>query len=271
MSEKSPYITCTPAEAAFLASLLGAHTLLGLSDPFHGWLADEIGEAWERARTTLAERRYLEVAAEENLVIDTMVAALIGTWAFSQASFLLTVTRFDRTARYAFHLTRHLGVEQIEEDPSQVRLTALRDAAAVHQRIVELLGLQEQAAAASRPAAMPATALFEARAAALASGCEGAREVLAQAGVDPEIARALAETMADPRANAALVALVPRVAAWEVGGLGVLEGRNGQWRLRRYSRGSEEWVEAIPCAADEMRHEVRRLMNRVLPEPLSVE
>ncbi len=86
MSEKSPYITCTPAEAAFLASLLGAHTLLGLSDPFHGWLADEIGEAWERARTTLAERRYLEVAAEENLVIDTMVAALIGTWAFSQAS-----------------------------------------------------------------------------------------------------------------------------------------------------------------------------------------
>jgi len=268
MENEVPVITCSAQEMVFLASLLGADTLLGIDDPFMGWLADEIEEAWQRARTALVERRFIEVQSDGGIVMDIAVAALVGTCAFPEASFILTVTPAgERTDVRYFHLTGYLAVEQAVVNDGY-RLTALEDAQAVFMRMTGLLGLHNQQATPGTGGALAEERLLQARTLACESGIEAAQSALHQAGLDPDTAAALAKTLAHPVRNGALVALARREFTWEVAGLGLLEGQNGLWRLRAFTRGGENWVEATPCDAAEACEAVRQVMNRVLPEPL---
>lgn len=130
----APAITCSPQEATYLASLLGGTSLLGLEDPFIGWLTEEIQEVWEKARDELAGRRYIEIDRDNRIIMDTTTAALIGTWVFPDASFITTYTPagMPSSIRY-FHVTRRLAVEQVVVGNS-CQLTAMEDAEAVYQR-----------------------------------------------------------------------------------------------------------------------------------------
>jgi len=268
MENEAPIVTCSTQEMVFLASLLGADTLLGIEDPFMGWLADEIEGAWQQARAELAERHFIEVQDDDSVVMDVAVAALVGTCAFPEASFVLTVTPAGESVdvRY-FHLTRHLAVEQTMEGEG-CQLTALENAQAVFARVTGLLGLHEQRPAPGSGGILMEQHLAQARALADESGTEAAQTILQRSGLDADAAAALAETLAYPVCNGALVALARRETTWEVAGLGLLEGQNGLWRLRAFTRDGDNWVEAIPCDALEACEAVRKAMNRVLPEPL---
>ncbi len=268
MDNDVPTITCSAQEMVFLAGLLGADMLLGLEDPFWGWLAEEIEAAWQQAREALAARRFIEVQPDGSIVMDVAVATLVGTCAFPEASFLLTVTPAGGapTVRY-FHLTRHLAVEQAPE-PEGYRLTALEDPASVFERVTAMLGLDDQPAAPGGSGRLRGTELTQARTLIEDSGPEAAQAALERAGLGSETAVALTETLARPTRNGALVALARREVTWEVAGMGLLEGENGLWRLRAFTRRGEDWVEVIPCTAGEAREALRRVMDRVLPEPL---
>lgn len=271
MDNTAASITCSPVEATFLASLLGADMLLGIQDPFLGWLTEEIEEAWEQTRQALADRRFIEVQPDGGIVMDIAVAALVGTWAFPEASFLLTFTPADGTQqRCSFHLTSNLGVEQSQADDA-TELTALEDAQAVYRRILQVFGLKDQLAAPGSRAALPEASLIEARACAVEGGEAAASRALQKAGLPEETAESLACTLTRAVANGALVALARRTTTWEVGGLGLLEGANGLWCLRSFTRDGENWVEVTPCDAARARQEIRRLMNRVLLESLAEE
>ncbi len=271
MDKTTPTIICSPVEAIFLAGLLGADVLLGIRDPLLGWLDEEIEEAWDQARATLAERRFIEVQADGGIVMDTTVAALVGTWAYPETSFLVTFTSAEGISQIrSFHLTRNLGVEQVQAD-DVVQLTVLEDAQAVYRRILEIFGLDDQSAAPGPGGALPEAYLMEARARAMAMGKGAALQILEEAGLPQAAAESLAQTMARPIANGALVALARRTTTWEVDGLGLLRGENGLWHLRSFTCAGENWVEVIPCDAARARQEIRLVMNRVLPEPLAEE
>ena len=271
MANESPTITCSASEATFLASLLGAQALLGMPDPFLGWLADEIEAAWADAKQTLAARRYLALEADGQIVVDTTVAALIGVWAQPAASFILTYTPANASTRtHYFHLTRDRAVEQIADDAGY-HLTALENAAAVYARTLELLRVREQTAAGATNVVLLQAQLTQARERAAQTGVAGALAALAAAGAAPAALAPLAQTLATPVANGAFVALAQGATAWQVAGLGLLEGANGLWRLRACKRDAADWTEAIPCDATQARAEIRQVMNRVLPEPLPAE
>ncbi len=271
MNDTTLMITCSPVEATYLASLLGADMLVGLQDPFLGWLNEEIEETWNQVRAALAERRFIEVQANGGIVMDTAVAALVGAWAFPEASFLVTFTPAEGTPQTrAFHLARNLGVEQTQAD-EVVQLMALEDAPAVYRRILEVFRLKDQSAAPGPGGSLPEAHLREARSRAVEEGEAAAFRLLQDAGLPEAAAQSLARTLAQPIANGALAALTRRTTSWEVGGLGLLEGSNGLWRLRSLTRDGENWVEMIPCDASQARREIRQAMNRVLPQPLTEE
>lgn len=269
MVEQSPTISCSPVEATFLASLLGANTLLGLEDPFPGWLTEEIQEAWTQARAALAERRFIEVQAAGGIVVDTAVAALVGTWAFPEASFVLTLTAGSSSSeRHSFHLAQTLGVEQTLTAEYAVQLTALEGAPAIYRRVTQVLRLENQPAAPGVRTTLSEALLAQARALAVEPELQAAEEVLEQGHLPKATARSLAQMLAAPLANSALVCLARRATTWEAGGFGLLEGCNGLWRLRSFTQDNQNWVEAIPCTAADAGEEIRRAMDRVLPEPL---
>ncbi|MDY7077909.1 MAG: hypothetical protein SXV54_13420 [Chloroflexota bacterium] len=269
MKNEVPVITCSAQEMVFLAGSLGADTLLGVDDPFMGWLADEIEEAWKQAQVALAERRFIEIQPDEGIVMDVAVAAMVGTCAFPDASFVVTFASASReTMTHHLHVTRQLVVEQIAvaEPAATYQLMALEDGEAAYHRILEVLSLDGQQAVPSSGGKLPEAALSQAREVAAEAGLEEAQKVLQDAGLTDTTVAALAETLVDPIANGALVALARQETTWEVAGLGLLEGQNGLWRLRAFTRGGENWVEVIPCDVTEAREAIRRVMNRVLPE-----
>jgi len=269
MDGQVPVIICSAQEMAFLASSLGADTLLGVDDPFTGWLTEEIEDAWERTQAALAERDFIEVQSDGGIVMDVAVAAMVGACAFPDASFVVTFTPSggEMVTRY-LHVTGQLAVEQTAtaEPAAAYRLTALEDGKAAYHRILQVFGLNGQRAVSSPEGKLAEAGLIQAREAAAGARTEEAQKALREAGLTDATAAALAETLSDPIANGALVALARQETTWDVAGLGLLEGQNGLWRLRAFTRGGENWVEVIPCDAAKARKAIQRVMNRVLPE-----
>lgn len=271
MDEQPLAITCSPVEASFLAGLLGGTALVGMADPFQGWLADEIEAAWADARASLTSRRFIEVQGDGRIVMDIDVAALIAAWAFADVSFLLTCTTAEgRVEECNFHVRQGQAVEQRMTENGTIRLTPLKNVAAVYRRIADRLRLRNQPAATGARASLPEAVLVQARAIAAERGAAAASAVLRQAYLPTATADALAEALATPSLNGALAVLARLEIGWDVAGMGVLEGPSGLWRLRAFSQEGENWVEVVPCDAEGARTDLRRVFNRVLPEPLAV-
>jgi len=260
----------TAAEMVLLAGLLGAEQVLGVEDPFRGWLAEEVDSAWEQARVGLAARGYLTTGPDGTVTLDATVAALVGTWARPRASFVVTATRLPGPAQVVYyHVGDHLAVEQVRSADG-CRLLALADAQAVLECVCHLCGLAEQAAAAQGPLVLPESDLRRAWEAAQAGGVSAALPVLLRPGASDEDARALAASLAEPASNSAVAGLTRRGNSWEVAGLALLEGCNGLWRLRPFARNGADWVEVIPCTAMAAAQELRHLFNRLLPRELAL-
>ncbi|MDQ2809065.1 MAG: ESX secretion-associated protein EspG [Chloroflexota bacterium] len=266
----TPILTCTATEATLLVSLLGAPTLLGLQDPFVGWLTEEITVAWERARAALVARRVLALGIDAALMLDPATGVLLHTWAFPVASYILTRTPAGgTTATHYFHMGPHLAVEQTQAG-DDITVTGLPDRAAVVARVADLLGIVAQRAAPGGPATLPEAAFLAARAQGAAGERAAALVVLRRAAVGEETAQALAASLRRPVLHGALVALARRPTAWEVAGLGLLDSAGGLWQLRSFTRDGTAWVEAIPTDAGALRTALRRAMYRVLSTPLPV-
>jgi hypothetical protein len=261
-------ITCSAHEFTFLARLLGANSLVGMIDPYIGWLSEEITAAWETARDSLAARGFLAIDANGQVLPNPAVAALIATCAFPDASFILTnsAATGHQEVRY-FHCTRHLAIERTEHGAGY-QLAALSDAVAIYDRLRTLIAWDNRSAVSSPGGEVAEATLKAARRYAAAGDQPAAEAILQRAGLDASTVTALAQTLAQPKRTASLVAITRRETVWDVTGLGMLDGEHGMWYLRLFPRGRDTRVEIQPCPAKTMAEQVRQVMNRVLPTPL---
>lgn len=268
MQTRTPAVSCSTVELAFLASLLGADSLIGIPDPFDNWPPDIVEAAWNEARQALAGRRIIALGDDGAVHVDEAVAALVGTCGFAEASFLVTYTPVDGdTAYHHFHIIGSSAVEVTLAEPAAPSCTLLEveDAARVLNRVAALFRLGEQAGPVVPNGSLPGPALRRARTLIWEQGRPAAEAFLTQAGLHPETAAALALSLDRPKGNGALVAIPADRLAGEVDGLGLLEGENGLWLLRNVTRRGAQWVDVVPCSAEALRDFVRAIMSRALP------
>ncbi|MCS7040897.1 MAG: hypothetical protein RMN24_16210 [Anaerolineae bacterium] len=259
-------LTCSPAEAVFLAGLLGADALVGLTDPFAGWLTAEIEKAWETARAALVARQFIAVEADGAITMDIGVATLMSVWVLAEASLLLTCTgQHGSAVTCNYHLTAAMAVEQRVSSDGAVHVAALPAVTALFPRLVEQMRLNGQLAAPGMRAVLTAEALANVRQLAVQEGAAAAGTALRRYRVPEALVRPLADALAAPVVSGALAVLARRQAVWDVAGMGILEGPAGLWRLRSFVGEGEQRVELIPCSAAEARRELLRLINRVSP------
>lgn len=263
--------TCTlsTVEYALVGGVLGAETMIGIADPFAGLLTEEIRGVLDQARDALADRQLIEIRPDRRVMVEPATAVLVSTCAFPEAAFVLTLNQPGQPAaqRY-FHVTRHAAVEMVESPRAEpaVTLVQLEGAEGLYGRVCELCQLRGQVGPPVRGGEVPRAEL--ARAAASGANQAAAVEALRQAGLDPDTAAALAGTLARPILNASFVVLAQRGERWTTDGLGLLLGENGLWRLGPALGGDAPRVSVKPCTADQLRAEILRAMNRVLPRPI---
>jgi hypothetical protein len=256
-------ISCTGPELFFLSAVIGGEALIGVQDPFPGWLTEEIQDVMEEVQVTLAQRGYISILPDRQVMIAPAVAPLVDTITFPAASFLVTISMADGyTEQRTFHLKASTIAKISIYGSDGYRLMAMADSDAVHQHVVTLWGIKQQPAVPTITIAVPETVLLEARRLAGDGDAAPAMDTLIQANVAKEPARVLAKTLAAPRCNGALVAFRRGEMAWQTAGIGMLDGSNGLWRLRSFERQGVPWVEAIPCDAATLISEMHRLMAR---------
>lgn len=268
MAANAQTLTCSAAEAAYLGALVGARSLIGFSDPFPGWLAEEVQPALAQVRDDLAGRRVLTPQPDGTLTIAPAAEALVRTCGFAGATLVLSHSAGEQSARRHYYIAGELIVEQVPDATDHYRLTALAGGLALLEQAQAFLGLGRQAAPAVPGAALPEDALTTARQLAERAGADAAGAALEQAGMPPLTATALAHALAQPAANSLAVAMIRRQHGWEVDGLGLLDGPAGLWRLRPFARDGASWVEATPCTGAGAAFELRRVLNMLLPAPL---
>lgn len=262
---QTPHVALTPAEAAFLASLLGADALLGVTDPLAGMLSEEITKVWAEARDDLERRGYIREEPGGKLTIDTQVAALTGTWSAPESAIMVSYApSVGKPIQLNYFLTTYLAVGQYSAD-GMYRLEPVNEAD-IHRQITALFRVKAQAASPGTSLSLPLAQFSKAREIALQEGAEAAQQVLTRADRNPDAVEALAQSLASTKASGSVTGMARQATTWEIAGMGLLEGSNGLWRLRTFSRGNDNWVEAIPCDAATMGAEIGKLVSRVLPE-----
>lgn len=262
-------LTCSTSELVVLAGLLGAEALEGVPDPFVGWLDDEINAALTTARESLVQRQFLELRSDGTVLMDRAVALVVGTCAYAEAIFVQTYTPAgDQQLERCFYLTSELAVERAPSstDPGAWDLVVWPDGAAACRRVLEwfdLAGLSE--APAAQGGTIPTPVLTSVTQLAAQAGADRCKVALLQAGLEPATAAAMAATLADPVGNGAVVTMVRQGTSWDVGGMGLLAGRNGLWLLHAREVGDQEWVDLAPVTVEAASAQVLHVLQAAVP------
>ncbi|MGQ9804327.1 MAG: ESX secretion-associated protein EspG [Anaerolineae bacterium] len=254
---------CYPEELFTLASMLGGETLIGVPDPFPGWLTEEIEAAVEKARQSLIGRGYLK-EQDGALHMDVLVAALVATVAEPEAAVILTVHQPPHKPQWEAFYWRSPLIVTLHPENDRYTLASLPSSQDALSLILKVWGVDAQKPAPGGAFAVLQKVLDATRE-ALKQGEREAIRVLHRSGVESGSARAFVRTLRAGVRNGALSAFRPLETTWQVGGIGMLEGENGLWRLRPFQRQNAEWVECIPCSASELTEEIRSLLEQFLP------
>lgn len=252
-------LTCSPVELVTLASLLGGESLIGLADPFPGWLTEEIEEAIERAKQTLSERGYLNLHSE-GVIMDALAAALVGTLIAPQVVALVSVTRPGEASSQTIFYRREPFTVRLAGQGETLTLAPLQGWERVAAEVQSLWGLEAQPPAPAPSFVLSEAALNEAR--RLLPDRAAAVRTLEAAGLSPEQAQALVLALTGAQCNGALVTMRRLPESWDVGGLGVLWGSEGVWLLRSILRQGEAQIHFSPCSAQELKDEIVKLLKR---------
>lgn len=274
MDERTPVVTLSPSEMVFIASSLGAEMLMGMPDPFKGWLVEEIEAALEQAKKSLADRQIIEIGQENNMVVDAAVALLVAACAFPAVSFTLSYFN-NKGQSYTgqVYISGDLIVEQINEleKENKIMLLTHDDIPSFYQWLLKLFQLVEQKKPDVPTGSLPEEVLNNARSILEQSSQEAAAQSLKSSGLNAATAVELAKTLHNPVANGVIAATARDESSWEIAGFGMLEGENGLWRLRSFDRNNVNWVEVIPCASEQVAARIAGLIRKFLPGSLEAE
>lgn len=255
--------TCSSEELFTLAAVLGGETLIGVPDPFPGWLTEEIEAAVNKACENLIRRGYLQ---EQNgaLQMDVLVAALVATVAEPDTVVILTAHQPPQMPQQEAFYWRPPLIVHLRHEEEALHLAALSSAEEIPSLVRKAWALEMQQPARAQGFAVLQETLDAVRE-ALGQGEQEAIQVLHRSGVESGNARAFVQTLQTGTRNGALTALRPLETTWQVSGIGMLEGENGLWRLRPFQRQNAEWVECTPCSADDLIAEMQLFLERFLP------
>ncbi|MFZ5826304.1 MAG: hypothetical protein ACOY94_18580 [Bacillota bacterium] len=264
MQTKAPQaLTCTLVEHLYLAALLGGRTLVGVPDPFTGWLAREVEEALRQARTSLESRSIIRQDPDGLLSVDPSLEQMVSVAVAPALTVALTHRNGQTSAQHLFYMADGQAVEQTyQPDTGTVSLSRLASPAQVVERIAELTGLERQGPAVLPGGLLPEGDWTRTVEAVRTQGTNQAGKVLAASGIPLESAAALCAALAAPDIMGQALVVAADPAEWSVSGVGYLAGDQGLWMLRQVTEKGQPWAEITPAPGEAVLAEIGRILER---------
>lgn len=102
----------TPMEMLCIADILDLDMLIGISDPFIGWLVEDINIALNNARSSLLRKGIIKENRDGNYLVEVLPAGVVALLANPQMTCLVDSRRYgEEESAYIFHISSRLSVE----------------------------------------------------------------------------------------------------------------------------------------------------------------
>ncbi|GAA4722621.1 hypothetical protein [Brevibacillus fulvus] len=245
-------------ELFFLTMLLGADQVVGLADPFPGFLVEEIEQEWHKCKTALIQKGYL-YEDESGLFIDEAVDSLVRPCAASltTAQCYLSAPAQAVPLEYYVYFGETLAVESRREE-SGYRLAALGDPYQVIETIAERFSLQPVPASKAEPIALPNLFFQGLRHSAPERSLTELTQLL-EAYCAPNEAADLASSLRTPTEEGQVIVMArhPVRQEWEIDGISFFSGDHRYWVIRLEKNAGEDWVKLSPVSGEELKSRLR--------------
>lgn len=248
---------CTDSELYLLAGMLGSRGLVGVADPFPGYLAEEVQEKVAELRDHLLARGGL-VGTSDSFTLDESLVPWLQTIAFAKTVYWITDNGSAAPWQGHVYVGDELVVAKAAADASgQSRVYTMGTPEEARSAVLARFALADEAALPFATV-MISQASCE-QAVALSRSGNGSAELqaliacFAEEGLSEAHADALARSFAEPLHLGQWVRMEPVVGGWNVRDLGFCCSEQGHWLLSFVTRGEKRFVEFRPASGGEVK------------------
>jgi len=252
----------SPIELFYLSAQLGGKFILGLDDPLLGYLTEEIDAVRMQVRQRLIDRGDVVVDADDLVVMEPSLHHQIETVTFPDVWVLVGASGSAAAADHTFYLKNGDAVQLTRGTDTTRLLVSLSGVEDVLARLVDLLRLTVQPAAAGGDVSLPGEAFDECwRSVTEENDPSKGQACLERHGVAQESALALSRAMATSERSALVSFYRLGREAWEPTWLRVLEDETGLRLVRSTNRHGRSWVDVASRDATALAADLRRALD----------
>jgi hypothetical protein len=237
--------------------------VLGLANPYQGWLVEEITAAERKALKSLMDRDLARKVSKDQIDLDDVLAQMIAACAQPRHSLIVQPQDVKRkTGQLFIHFVKDLIVEQCEFEPGQFRLTAIKDQDALVRRLDERLRLSTKTAGHGAKFRLSEEALMEVRSLCADGHAQKALAKLDKAKVPDARAAALVAALTAPVGNTAVALLSnrDRPELQHVKGFAFLESENELWIMLPLEKNEEKMIEFVPANGKQLKERFLQML-----------
>ncbi|MCM3782838.1 hypothetical protein M3231_07615 [Neobacillus mesonae] len=262
---KQKVVTLEQKELFFLAGIIGSDRLLGVEDPFLGFLTEDIVQEWENTKEELLTKGYLtrDPDSSELIMTPTVFSRVAIAGLSSRACRFQMKRKCGEKLEGYLHCTNERVVELIrtQEEPDTYQLSDLGNVEQACITVASKIKWGEQPLSTDIPALMFSKKRFY----EIVNGTldEAALTgALTEACYDSQGARALAEAIVHQETGGELQLLVWNGQEWESQSAAFISSTSINWLLRMSTAGKGDWLIATPMSQVDFKDMLLEWLNQ---------
>ncbi|WP_211745831.1 hypothetical protein [Paenibacillus sp. Marseille-Q4541] len=261
---KQKVVTLERTELFFLAGILGSDRLLGIDDPFVGYLTEDIVKEWDKVKETLLQKGYLiQDEGSSDITMTPTVFSRVAIAGLSSRAFRFQLEEKGSSYEGYLHCTNERVVEVIrtQEEPITYQLSDLGNVEQACENVVNRINWSSENISENIPALMFSKKKFYENmkqhqewgtlSKALAEDCH-----------DSQGADALAKTIVEQQSEGEFQLLVWNGHEWESQSAAFISDASANWLLRMSTVGKGDWLVASPATKEQFKDMLLDWLNQ---------
>ncbi|MWV43425.1 hypothetical protein GRF59_07240 [Paenibacillus sp. HJL G12] len=254
-ASKQDTITLDNKEFFFLAGIVGSDRLLGVEDPFQGYLAEEIAEEWDVVKASLLDKGYL--LEEENgveLAMPPKVFSRVAIAGLAERSCWLRYKQNDEVFEGYLHATNERVIQVCKSEKDfQYRLDELGTVEEACERLIEEMNLKDYSTAETPALLLSKKKFGEIYSHASSLTLDDLCDELADATNDMEGSIALARCLKFRTGEGEMHLSTWTGSSWETQNAAFVVNDSMNWLVRMSMSGDQDWLTASPASKQQFQ------------------
>ncbi|MCR8985094.1 hypothetical protein NW801_08430 [Brevibacillus laterosporus] len=259
-------ISITDKQLYFLACLTGADQVLGIAEPYAGYLTEDLQEEWDLIKTELLHKGYI-FEDETGLYIDEMVNSLVAPCGHATTCCYFRYTDKHREAYEGyFHFDREVVVEKIAAlgGKNVYELRALGEPLKASKTMCNRIRKNAEEKVVVPSIELPNAIFQQIRGMVETASIDEICATLMDYQCHQDAAEAFAQSLKAQWCEGQLITMSWHQNEWSLNGMTFLTSSIANWLIRLFVKEREDWV----CISPSSHMEMDEVLQEIILEKL---